>query len=87
MFAVTKLIVNNWNSSKHTISSEMIAKVIDELNRKEAFEEAADLYQLPVIDNKEAALAGFIRGNAYAKAIQLARKHFPGEVVSLENQV
>ena len=90
MFAVTKLIVANHSDEGRSVGDinvELIRKVINQLNQKEAYEEAGDLYQLPVIDDQHEALRSYIKACAYPKAIQLARKNFPDQVTTLENQV
>lgn len=102
LYAVTRMILENWDgtaSAKNgslngggengakVINAETIRRVIEQLLSREAFEEAADLLQLPPIDDKRAALENYVAGAAYSKAITLARKHFPAEVVGLENQV
>ena len=102
LYAVTRMILENWdgtasakngslnggeNGGIKVINAETIRRVIEQLLSREAFEEAADLLQLPPIDDKRAALENYVAGAAYSKAITLARKHFPAEVVGLENQV
>lgn len=87
---LTKLIVNQFaenNNINGQISKTLIEKIISKLLQANAFEEAGDLYQLNIIDNKQLALELFIKGKAFGKAIILARTHFPDQVVNLEKMV
>ena len=91
---LTKLIVDHFSISNNQkggdqnqiINKDLVDKIIIDLERAEAFEEAGDLYQLPIIDNKQNALRSFTKAKAFSKAINLARTHFPDEVVTLESQ-
>ncbi|OTF75067.1 Wimple/ift172-like protein, partial [Euroglyphus maynei] len=86
---LTKLIVDHFSTNSdqnQIISKDLVDKIIIDLERAEAYEEAGDLYQLPIIDNKQNALRSFTKAKAFSKAINLARVQFPDEVVTLESQ-
>lgn len=86
MYQVAKLVLGQFESN-NPLNKSLVTNVIEELEKHESYEEAGDLYQLPVIANNDSALKAFIRGNSFTKAINLARKFFPDQVVGLENQV
>ena len=86
MYQVAKLITSQFESNNH-LSKSLVLSVIDELKKFDSFEEAGDLLQLPIIDDVDGALRSFIKAKSFAKAINLARKSFPDQVVSLELQV
>ena len=64
----------------------LIESVINELKSAEFYEEAGNLYELPQISEYREALECYTRGRNFTKAIQLARKEFPDEVVKLEDK-
>ncbi|KAJ6223282.1 hypothetical protein RDWZM_001827 [Blomia tropicalis] len=88
MLQVTKLILNHYQKTNEgvVITDEMVRKVIDQLLKMESFEEAGDLYQLNGIEEFDSALAAYVKGCVFSKAIHLAKDKFPDEVVRLENQ-
>ena len=61
---------------------EVVHQVIAALQRSHLFVQAGEVYQ--ATDKPERALECYKKGHAFAKAIDLARIHFPGEVTSLE---
>ncbi|KAI1289152.1 Intraflagellar transport protein -like protein [Halotydeus destructor] len=71
-------------SKKLTITRHLVDSVILQLIESEFFEEAGELYELPSTNDNAAALENYVKGNAFLKAIDLARRHFPDEVVGLE---
>ncbi|KAM4772549.1 intraflagellar transport protein 172 homolog [Rhinophrynus dorsalis] len=62
--------------------SELIERVAAALIKGEFFERAGDLFEK--INNSRRALECYCRGNAFRKAVELARGTFPAEVVKLE---
>ncbi|RWS06825.1 Wimple/ift172-like protein [Dinothrombium tinctorium] len=68
------------------LSVSLIESVIRELAASKFYEECGKLNELPMINNITEALNCYIKAKAYNKAIDLARKEFPDEVVRLENQ-
>ena len=77
-----KVIIDSKKSSNFT--RNLIENVISELKHATFYEEAGTLYELPMISDNSQALENYIKGNAYDKAIELARREFPDEVVNLE---
>lgn len=61
---------------------ETVHLVIASLQRSNLFVQAGEVYEAS--DKPERALECYKKGHAFAKAIDLARSHFPGEVTSLE---
>ena len=68
---------NNINQPSNLLESVAIA-----LEDSDMYEKAGDFYER--MGQKQRALEGFIKGHAFRKAVELARKHFPNQVVSLE---
>jgi len=68
---------NNINQPSNLLESVAIA-----LEDADMYEKAGDFYER--MGQKQRALDGFVKGHAFRKAVELARKHFPNQVVSLE---
>ncbi|VDN00883.1 unnamed protein product [Thelazia callipaeda] len=64
--------------------NDLVEKVVAALVRSDLFEKAGEL--LEAIKNFEHSLQNYKQGKCYAKAIQLARVHFPEEVILLEEE-
>lgn len=82
-----KVVINKVNKRDFDLSKSLVETVIKELVSAEFYEEAGQLTELPLINNKNLALEYYRKGNAFSKAIELARKEFPDEVVGLELKV
>lgn len=63
---------------------QMIDNVATALTRAGMHDKAGDFYER--LNDLQRALESYIRGNAYRKAVELARKCFPGRVVELQEQ-
>ncbi len=87
MVQACKLVLNIVNKRGSDINKSLVEQVINELISTGFYEEAGLLYETSLINDKNAALENFIKGNAYIKAINLARKEFPDQVVGLELKV
>ena len=70
------------NDARLLSDTVLVDRIASALVRSEFYERAGDLYQRAAQDTK--ALENFKRGEAFAKAIDLARIAFPQEVVKLE---
>ncbi|XP_054157078.1 intraflagellar transport protein 172 homolog [Oppia nitens] len=79
-----KLILNNMGKRGFDIQKPSVEQVIRDLVSSEFYEEAGQLLETNLVGDNRSALDNYIKGNAYAKAIALARKEFPDEVVGLE---
>ena len=67
----------------HLLSHTDIAeKVASTLQQNGVYDKAGELYEN--IGKYDLALAAFHAGNVYRSAVELARAHFPAQVVSLE---
>ncbi|KAM4693761.1 LOW QUALITY PROTEIN: intraflagellar transport protein 172 homolog [Discoglossus pictus] len=62
--------------------SELIGRVTTSLIKGDFYERAGDLFEN--VKNTRRALECYCRGNAFRKAVELARVAFPAEVVKLE---
>ncbi|XP_076029417.1 intraflagellar transport protein Oseg2 isoform X2 [Oratosquilla oratoria] len=63
---------------------ELISRIASALIRAELFERAGDLYEK--VGQPEKALESYRKGQAYSRAVELARYAFPSEVVHLEDE-
>ncbi|VDM11557.1 unnamed protein product [Wuchereria bancrofti] len=69
-------------NSKLLLKDDLVQNVANALIRSDQFEKAGELFE--ATKDFEQSLENYQRGKSYAKAIQLARVHFPDKVVSLE---
>ncbi|KAK6114288.1 hypothetical protein QQG55_55400 [Brugia pahangi] len=69
-------------NSKLLFKDDLVQSVITALIQSDQFEKAGELFE--AIKNFEQSLENYQKGKSYAKAIQLARIHFPEKVISLE---
>ena len=65
-----------------TQPNSLMESVAVALEDSEMFEKAGDFYER--MGNRQRALDSYLKGHAYRKAVELARKNFPGQVVQLE---
>eukprot|EP00744_Colponema_vietnamica_P002535 GILI01003961.1.p1 GENE.GILI01003961.1~~GILI01003961.1.p1 ORF type:complete len:1242 (-),score=439.08 GILI01003961.1:257-3580(-) len=65
-------------------SQELLERVATALTNANMHDKAGDLFEK--MDMLQRALDAYIRGQAYRKAVDLARRSFPSQVVSLEEQ-
>jgi len=63
---------------------QLLDQVATALTRAGMHDKAGDFYER--LNELQRALDSYIRGNAYRKAVELARKCFPGRVVELQEQ-
>jgi len=63
---------------------QLLEQVATALTRAGMHDKAGDFYER--LNELQRALDSYIRGNAYRKAVELARKCFPGRVVELQEQ-
>uniref|UniRef100_A0A5F9DTR7 Intraflagellar transport 172 n=1 Tax=Oryctolagus cuniculus TaxID=9986 RepID=A0A5F9DTR7_RABIT len=63
-------------------NTELVERITTALTKGELYERAGDLFEK--IRNPQRALECYCKGNAFVKAVELARLAFPGEVVRLE---
>ncbi|XP_050690071.1 intraflagellar transport protein 172 homolog [Eriocheir sinensis] len=63
---------------------ELIARIASALLRADLFEQAGDLYEK--VGQPQKALESYRKGQAYPRAVELARHIFPAEVVQLEEE-
>ncbi|VDN40583.1 unnamed protein product [Gongylonema pulchrum] len=64
--------------------NDLVQKVAAATTRSGLFEKAGELFE--ATNDFERALESYRKGSGYAKAIQLARIHYPEKVVSLEEE-
>ncbi len=64
--------------------SQLLEQVATALARSGLHDRAGDFYER--LDDLEGALTSYVRGNAFRKAVELARRAFPGRVVELQEQ-
>ncbi|KAM9496806.1 intraflagellar transport protein 172 homolog [Clarias gariepinus] len=64
------------------LSSSIVTRITSALIKEEFYERAGDLFRR--ISNNQRALDSYCKGNAFKKAVELARVAFPSEVVKLE---
>ena len=74
-------VVNNYNVS---FDQDILERIASELQRATMFEKAGDFFEK--MDMQERSLASYIKGHAYHKAVDLAKRHFPQMVVQLEDE-
>ena len=65
-------------------SSEIVGRVANALLKGEFFEQAGELYER--VGQDDQALECYRKASAYARAVELARRAFPSEVVALEEE-
>jgi intraflagellar transport protein 172 len=65
-----------------TQPSNLLENVALALEETDMHERAGDFYER--MGQRQRALDAFVKGHAYRKAVELARKHFQNQVVSLE---
>ncbi|XP_038160069.1 intraflagellar transport protein 172 homolog [Cyprinodon tularosa] len=63
-------------------STETVNRIAASLIKGELYDRAGDLYE--TVRNNQKALECYCKGNAFRKAVELARLAFPAEVVKLE---
>ena len=81
-----KVILEATKSQKgSSISESLIKTIIQDLKASEFWSEAGTLYEMTMRD-PTSALESYVTGKDFVKAIDLARKEFPEEVVSLEGK-
>ena len=59
-------------------NSDLVGRVASALLKGEFYEQAGELYER--VDQGDQALDCFRKGNAYGRAVELARRSFPSEV-------
>lgn len=86
--AVNVILENNSTSRIRSglISRELIDSLINQLKSVELYEEAGLLYQSNLLNDYTSALECFVKTNAFSRAIDIARQHFPDRVVELEGK-
>ena len=80
------LEANSSSKIRNEISQQLIGSLIDQLKSVELYEEAGLLYESNLLSDFDSALDCYVKGNAFTKAIDLARRHFPDSVVELEGK-
>lgn len=70
----------------HNISQpiQLLDTIATALTRAGIFDLAGEFYEK--LDELQRAMDSYLRGNAYKKAIDLARRHYPGRVVELQEK-
>ena len=63
---------------------QLLDSVATALTRAGMHDRAGDFYER--LEELQRALDSYIRGSAYRKAVELARRSFPGRVVELQEQ-
>ena len=63
---------------------QLLDSVASALTRAGMHDRAGEFYEL--LNDLSRALDSYIRGSAYRKAVELARRSFPGRVVELQEQ-
>ena len=63
---------------------QLLENIATALTRAGMFDKAGDFYER--LDELQRALDSYVRGNAYRRAVDLARRSFPGKVVDLQEQ-
>jgi len=72
----------NMLSSRSGANQQLLERVANSLTSSGLHDLAGEFYE--EMDQLQRALDSYIKGNAYRQAIDLARRHFPGQVVELE---
>jgi intraflagellar transport protein 172 len=70
--------------SRHSGSPDLLEKVAQALQDADMHEKAGEFFEK--LERPEDALTAYSRGSAYRKAVELARRHFPRMIASLEEQ-
>ena len=65
-------------------NSDLVGRVASALLKGEFYEQAGELYER--VEQSDQALDCFRKGCAYGRAVELARRSFPSEVVTLEEE-
>ncbi|KAG2781071.1 Intraflagellar transport protein [Phytophthora cactorum] len=78
--AKAALLLNQRNLGRD--NKQLMETVADALYSAGMFEKAGD--QFEKMEQESRALAAFIKANAFRKAVELSRKHFPDKVLRLE---
>ncbi|RWS27118.1 Wimple/ift172-like protein, partial [Leptotrombidium deliense] len=86
MIQAASAILSASSKRNFDMGSTLIETVIKDLISAKFYTEAGKLYELPTINNNSEALNCYIKAKAFDKAIDLARREFPEEVVKLEGQ-
>ena len=72
-------VISDNNISQPNSLMESVAVALEDA---EMNEKAGDFYER--MGNRQRALDSYLKGHAYRKAVELARKNYPGQVVQLE---
>lgn len=83
----SKLVLNGAGKRNSEISKSLVEQLISDLISAEFYEEVGLIYESNLMNDKNCALEYYVKGKAFTKAIALARKEFPDEVVALELKV
>ena len=75
----SKLIQNH---DSMMTNNDLVSRVISSLLKSEAFEQAGELYEKT--GQHDQAMESYRKGEAFARAVELARHFYPNEVVTLE---
>jgi intraflagellar transport protein 172 len=65
-------------------NADVVGRVTSALLKGEFYEQAGELYER--VEQEDQALECFRKAHAYARAVELARRTFPAEVVTLEEE-
>ena len=76
----SKLIQNHDSMMSN---QDLVSRVISSLMKGEAFEQAGELYEKS--GQHDQAMECYRKGEAFARAVELARHYYPTEVVTLED--
>ncbi|XP_063612068.1 intraflagellar transport protein 172 homolog [Penaeus indicus] len=63
---------------------DLVGRITNALLKVELYEQAGDLYER--VGQPQKAMESYRRGQAYYRAVELARHHFPGEVIKIEEE-
>lgn len=84
-----RLIFSCWKKN-FSFPDEILEQTVESLKRNQFYEEAGYFYEQNILNltnkNDELALECYKKGNLFDLAIELSRKKFPMEVVSLEEE-
>ncbi len=72
-------VITNNNITQPSNLLESVALALEDADMNE---KAGDFYER--MGQRQRALDSFVKGHVFRKAVELARKHFPGQVVNLE---
>jgi intraflagellar transport protein 172 len=70
--------------SRHNGSADLLEKVAQALQDADMSEKAGEFFER--LERPQEALEAYTRGSAYRKAVELARRHFPRMIASLEEK-